>query len=192
MDALALVELDAVATGLRALDALVKKAPVTVLEANLIEPGRFLLLFAGEVAPVEASFAEAQEVGAGAVVDALFLPFAHPQMVPGLRGALALPPAPDTLGVVEASRVASALAACDACLKGADVSLVGLRVAGGLGGRGYFVLHGVQHDVDAAMEAAASVLGVRGALHRIERIARPHPEMVPFLLRPAPFAPGSL
>jgi hypothetical protein len=54
------------------------------------------------------------------------------------------------------------------------------------------VLHGVQHDVDAAMEAAASVLGVRGALHRIERIARPHPEMVPFLLRPAPFAPGSL
>lgn len=190
MDALALVELDAVATGLRALDALVKKAPVSVLEANLIEPGRFLLLFAGEVAAVDESFAAAREVGESGVVDALFLPFAHPAVLAGLRGHTASPTAPDTLGVVEASRVASALAACDQCLKDADVALVGLRVAGALGGRGYFIVHGAQHDVEAALDTARGVLEGRGAVHRIERIARPHPEMLPFLLRPAPFAPG--
>ena len=52
-DALALLELDAVASGLRALDALVKQAPVRVLEANLVEPGRFLILLCGPVAEVD-------------------------------------------------------------------------------------------------------------------------------------------
>ena len=52
-DALALLAYDSVATGLSALDTLVKEAPVTVLEANLVEPGRFLILFVGGVAEAE-------------------------------------------------------------------------------------------------------------------------------------------
>ena len=48
-DALGLVELGSLARGYRALDALTKRSPVTVLEANLVEPGKFLLLFCGGV-----------------------------------------------------------------------------------------------------------------------------------------------
>ena len=61
-DALALVEIDSVAIGLRAVDALVKRAPVRLMEANLIEPGRFLVLFEGGVAEVEESLAAARAV----------------------------------------------------------------------------------------------------------------------------------
>jgi microcompartment protein CcmL/EutN len=74
-------------------------------------------------------------------------------------------------------------------LKGARVSLTGLRVTGGLGGRAYFIVHGAQADVEAALELGASLLSARGHLHRVERIARPHPEMVTWLLRPPAFAP---
>ena len=87
-DALALVEIDSVARGLSALDALVKKAPVEVLEANLIEPGRFLILFAGGVAEVDESLREALARCEDAVVDQLFLPMAHPAIVAGLRGRM--------------------------------------------------------------------------------------------------------
>ena len=171
-DALALVEIDSVARGLSALDALVKKAPVEVLEANLIEPGRFLILFAGGVAEVDESLRD------------------DPAIVAGLRGRMVLKGADDldSLGVVEGRRVAGTLEAADRSLKDADVTLAGVRVSGGLGGRAYYVVFGAQHDVEAALDAGASVLNARGSLHRVERIARPHAEMVRWLLRPPPFA----
>lgn len=186
-DALALVEVDSVARGLRCLDALVKRAPVSVLEANLIEPGRFLLLFTGGVAEVDESYAEAIAAGEGCVVDRLFLANAHRGVLSGLRGHQDLRSADemDTLGVVEGRRVASTLQAVDRSLKDAHVSLAGLRVAGGLGGRAYYVVFGAQHDVEAALDVGATALGEN--LHRVERIARPHPDMVRWLLRPAPF-----
>lgn len=188
-DALALVEVDSVARGLRCLDALVKKAPVKVLEANLVEPGRFLILFEGGVAEVEESYAEAVAWAESGLVDRLLLPMVHRAVLSGLRGHTDLRSAEemDTLGVIEGSRVASTLEAADRSLKDADVNLAGLRVAGGLGGRAYYVVFGAQHDVEAALEAGQAVLEARSNLHRIERIARPHPELVAWLLRPPPF-----
>lgn len=190
VEALALLELCSLARGLRCLDALVKKAPVTVLEANLIEPGRFLILFAGGVAEVEESYAEAAAVGAGDVVDRMLLFDAHPDLVAGLRGAEQLASADemDCLGVIEGRRVASTLRACDRSLKDAYVTLAGLRITGGLGGKAYYLVYGAQHDVEAALEVGAAQLGEH--LCRAERIARPHEEMVAWLLRPTPFRVG--
>jgi len=188
-DALALVEVDAVASGLRTLDALVKRAEVHVLEANLVEPGRFLILFDGGVAEVEEAFDAALEQGGDAIVGRMKLPFAHPHLLRGLRGHenKAGADALDTLGVIEGTAVAAVLEACDRSLKEADVTLTGVRVAGALGGRAFYVVHGAQHDVEAAIEAGTAVLERHDRLHRTERIARPHPDMVPWLLRPAPF-----
>jgi len=189
-EALALVELDSVARGLAALDALVKKAPVDVLEANLIEPGRFLILLAGGVAEVQESHAEALARAEEGVVDQMLLPRAHEALLAGLRGRTVVGTADelDTLGVIEGRRVAGTLEAADRSLKDADVSLCGVRVAGGLGGRAYYVVSGAQHDVEAAIEAGRAILDERKTLHRVERIARPHPEMVRWLLRRPPFS----
>jgi len=188
-DALALLEVDAVATGLRTLDALVKRAPVHVLEANLVEPGRFLILFDGGVAEVEEAFDAAVEQAADGLKGKMLLPFAHEALLVGLRGHEVRVSADDydTLGVIEGSGVAATLEACDRALKEALVSLTGIRVAGGLGGRAFFVVHGEQHDVEAAVEAGERVLKAHDRFHRVECIARPHPDMVPWLLRPAPF-----
>ena len=186
-EALSLIEFASLARGLSALDALVKKAPVEILEANLVEPGKFLVLFAGGVAEVEESHAEALSVGDDEVLGAMLLPFAHPSLLAGLRGAVVRLSADelDSLGVIEGEAIAGTLHAADRALKNADVTLAGLLITGGLGGRAYFIVYGAQNDVEAAIEAAERVLGE--AVHRTERIARPHPEMVAWLLRPAPF-----
>lgn len=191
-DALALIEVDSVARGYQCLDALVKRAPVTVIEANLIEPGRFLILFGGGVGEVEESHKAALEMAEASVVDQLLLPMVHGAIPLGLAGRLDLRTADemDTLGVIEGRTVASTLLAADRSLKDADVTLAGLRVAVGLGGRAFYVVWGPQHDVEAAIEAGSAVLVGRNNLHRTERIARPHPEMVQWLLRPAPFRGG--
>jgi microcompartment protein CcmL/EutN len=132
------------------------------------------------------------------LVGKMMLPFAHQDLLSGLRGQEVRVGADDydTLGVVEGSCVSALLEACDRSLKEAMVALTGIRVAGGLGGRAFFVVHGEQHDVEAAIEVGGAVLSAHESLHRVECIARPHPDMVPWLLRPAPFRlpaqPGSL
>ncbi len=191
VEALALVELDSVARGLRAVDAMVKQARVTVHEANLIEPGKYLILFSGPVAEVEESFQAACDVADERLVERMLLPVVHPGLTRGLMGALDLDD-PDCVGVVEGKHVAGVLEACDRSLKDADVQLCGVRVAGALGGKAYYVLHGAQHDVEAALAAGERVLKKRGTLFAIERIARPHPEFLAWLLRPPPFQPGGL
>ncbi len=186
-EALSLVAFASLARGLRALDALVKKAPVEVLEANLVEPGKFLVLIAGGVAEVEEAHAEALLIGDDEVVGAMLLADAHPALLAGLRGHVARLSADelDCLGVIEGKAIPATLHAADRAIKDADVTLAGLRLTGGLGGRAYFIVYGAQHDVEASIEAAENILG--DACHRTERIARPHAEMVAWLLRPAPF-----
>ena len=70
--AIALVELNSIARGYRVLDALVKKSPVEILEANLVEPGIFLILFTGGVAEVEEAHTEALAVAAETLREEVF------------------------------------------------------------------------------------------------------------------------
>ena len=186
LDALALLEIRSVARGYRVLDALVKESPVRVLEANLIEPGRFLILTGGGVAEVEAAHRVGCEVAADEALDALFLPYAHRSLWTGLGGSQHVTDL-DAIGVIEGASIAGVLDACDQALKHADVALCGLRIATALGGKGYFVVHGAQDAVEAAIAIGAEALTQRGRRVCEEMIARPHPDFLSWLLRPAPF-----
>lgn len=183
-DALGLIELDGLARGWRALDAMVKESPVRVLGANLVEPGKFLILFGGGVEEVERAQARGLEVGADAVIDRLVLPFAHPRVWACLRGE-ELAGDVDCLGVLEGRTVAATLEAADAAAKGADVTLVALRVTPALGGRGWFAVTGAQTDVEAAVSIGVRRVGPR--VHRAEVIPAAHPEMLAHVLVAAPF-----
>jgi microcompartment protein CcmL/EutN len=158
--ALAMLELVDVPTGFAALDALAKEATVTVLAAGTVQCGRWLLLFAGEVLPVELSFDKAMAVAGDTLHDAVLLPHAEPRILPALDDGKPRFPAPgDALGVLSTSSSPTLLRAVDAALKGALVELVELRIAEGLGGRGLATLWGDQHDVQAALELATSAFG---------------------------------
>jgi microcompartment protein CcmL/EutN len=188
-DALALIELDSIASGLWVLDRMIKRAPIEVCEANLVEPGKFLILYSGGVAEVEEAQEAALSAAEGSCIQSMLLPFAHPSLLAGLRGAEVKKSADgyDCLGVIETVKVSGTLVACDRSLKDAAVDLVLIRVQGGLAGRAYFVFHGKQHDVEAAIQFGAAAAEEHGGLHRKEVIPRPHAEMVEWILRPAPF-----
>jgi microcompartment protein CcmL/EutN len=153
--ALAMLELADVPSGFVALDALTKEAPVVVIAAGTIQCGHWLVAFAGEVEPVELSFARATSRVPAAIVDAVLLAHAEPRILPALRdGTVHFPTRGDALGIVQTGSSPTLLRAVDAALKGALVELVELRVAEGLGGRGLASLWGKQHDVEAAIELA--------------------------------------
>ena len=163
--ALAMIELETVTCGLRALDALAKEAQVVVIASGTIQCGHYLIAFGGEVEPVMRSFQRAIAVSDVRVVDRALLADAEPRILPAFRdGDLRWPAPGDALGVVQSSSSPSILPALDAALKGSEVDLVELRLAEGLGGRAIATLWGEVHDVEAAMDLA------RGAFARqVER-----------------------
>ena len=177
--ALAMVELCDLPSGLVALDALAKEAPVVVVGAGTIHHGHFLIVFAGSVAEVEMSYARAIERAEAAIVDRVLLPDAEPRLLPALsRGERRPPLVGDALGMLEARSSPTLVGAVDAALKGTDVELVELRLAEGLGGKALASLWGYQHDVDAAVELAAKRLE-RGRFEGSSTtvIANAHPEV---------------
>jgi len=189
-DAVALLELTGVAAGYYVLDRMLKHSPVDIIEANLVEPGKFLVLYTGGVAEVEEAHNIVLQERANEIIEELVLPFAHPSLVSGLQGEELRQTADeyDCLGVVETVTVTGSLLGADRAIKDAGVSLVGIRVAGGLGGRAYFIVCGAQHDVEVALEVAEEQVNGKGGLRRRELIPRPHSDMIEWLLRPAPFS----
>ena len=157
--ALAMLLLTEVPAGLFVLDALVKEAYVTVLQTGTIQCGRYLILFGGEVEPVDRSFARAIEKGGGQVVDSVLLPHAEERLLPAIQDGVRRWPGPgDTLGMVQAATPPVLLRAVDAALKGALVDLVELRIGDGLGGKAIASLWGETHDVEAAIDLARASL----------------------------------
>ena len=66
--ALALLEFSSIAAGIEAADAMVKRAPIGVIRAGTVQPGKYLVLIGGEVADVEESLAAGREVGGAAAL----------------------------------------------------------------------------------------------------------------------------
>ena len=83
MDALAF-ELRSISRRLRALDAMVKKAPVTVLEANLVEPGTTSSSLLGGGRGRGGS--GGRQGRGDHVLDEMLLAYAHPSLLAGLAG----------------------------------------------------------------------------------------------------------
>jgi microcompartment protein CcmL/EutN len=157
-----MLQLTDIPAGLMALDALVKEAEVQVLATGTVQCGHYLIAFGGDVESTTRSFDRAMSVSGGMVADSVLLPDAEGRIVPAfLHGVVRPPSAGDALGVVQTSTCPLLLAAIDAALKGAEVDLVELRLADGLGGKALATLWGLVHDVEAAMDLVGRVASRR-------------------------------
>lgn len=174
--AIGAVETSSIAQGAVVADAMVKTAEVELLELGTLSPGKFWVLIGGEVATVRASFRRGVEVAADTLLDSLFIPQLHEQVMPALRGTAGAWDH-DALGIIETLTAASAIVAADQAAKAAGVVLRDLRLANGLGGKGVLYLTGAVSDVQAAVAAGrAEALG-KGLLARSVVIPRLHAQM---------------
>jgi len=173
--ALALLEFGSVAAGIIAGDAMVKRAPLSGLWAGTVQPGHYLVLVTGDTASVGEAIDAGVSVSGGALLDRVFLPDVHPDVVSAIRGA-AVAGSIEALGIVETTFAASTIEAADAGVKGAAVAIVELRVADGLGGKGYVLFGGAVPDVEAAVEIGSGRVAP-WRLIRATVIAHLHPEM---------------
>lgn len=177
--ALAVIELGSIARGHRVADAMLKRAPVALLRADFVSPGKYLVIVEGDVASVDEAFRCGVDVAGDQTVDKLFLAQPHDELGPAVRGEAAAHTGGGvhSLGVVETATVAATVLAADAALKAAMVRITEMQLGRGIGGKAFFTVTGLLGEVEAAVEAGLGVIeaaGVRGT----EIIPAPHEDLV--------------
>ncbi len=175
--ALGLIEVASVARGMVVADAMVKKALITLVQANPVTPGKYVVVIAGGEEEVSQSMDIGLELASDTLVDSLYLPKADSQLAPAIATQQVQVDEVQALGILETFSVASCVLAGDRAVKGAMVQLVQMRLARGLGGKAFFVLTGQLHQVEAGVEAGRGIIH-DGMLPTSEIIPRPHADFV--------------
>lgn len=173
--AVAILEFSSVAIGIQAGDAMVKRAQLEALRTGTAQPGKYLVLVAGDVGNVEEAVAAGDEIGSAHLVDIVFLPDIHPDVVAAIKGDRSLSDE-QSLGVIETTTVAGIIEAADAAVKAAAVTMSQIEMADGLGGKGYALFAGNLSDVEAAVEAGTQAVTSERLLAHVV-IAQLHEEM---------------
>ncbi len=179
-EVLGIIELDSIADGYLTLDAVIKAAPVSVLKAEMLNPGKFIIFLTGDVAAVEYSMDAGLEAGDERVLYHTLLKNLHSQVFPAFNepkigGSL------DALGIIETYTAASAIEAADRTAKAADIRVRSIVSGNETGGKGITTISGEIGDVEYAMESVLGYLSAKDQLCRRAVIPGPPVEMKGFL-----------
>jgi microcompartment protein CcmL/EutN len=179
--AIGFLEFSSIAKGIEAADAVLKAANVKLILAAPSCPGKYSLLFSGEVAAVAASMETGREIGDTFVVDSVVVPNIHPQVIKAI-GMSALPDELNAVGVMEFFSITAAIYAADAAVKAANVELMDIRLGTGIGGKSYVVLTGEVAAVRESVNCGVMAEGGGGLLVSSVVIPNPSPELFEALL----------
>ncbi|RLD14620.1 MAG: propanediol utilization protein [Caldiserica bacterium] len=174
--AIGLVELNSVAKGIETCDAMLKVAGVELVEAHPTCPGKYIILITGLLASVEEAVSKGIDIGGEYVVDRLIIPNVHPQVIPAIRGTTDVKEI-EAIGVIETFSISSCIIAADIARKAADVNLIEVRLAMGLGGKAYVTMTGEVGAVRTAVNAGCNALKGDGILISRTVIPKAHPGM---------------
>src|SRR5438034_740142 len=131
----------------------------------------------GDVAAVEAAVAAGVAGTRFSVIDSFVIPNLHEAVFPAISGVTKVEML-DALGIVESFSVASLIEGADAAVKAANVELIEIRLAMALGGKAFVTLTGNVAAVEAAVSAAADIVGRKGMLVNKVVIPSPRPELL--------------
>ncbi|MFT3962791.1 BMC domain-containing protein [Propionivibrio sp.] len=179
--AIGLIELNSIAKGIEAGDAMLKTAEVTLLVAKTICPGKYIVMVGGDVAAVQRSVAAGAGLAEHVLVDQFVIANIHASILPSISGVTPIDEM-RAVGVVETYSVGACIESADAAVKAANVVPIRTHLAFGIGGKCYYVLTGDVNDVNTAVNTGAGVAGDKGLLVQHTIIPRPHRQLVEALL----------
>ncbi len=181
MQTLGILELNSIAAGVEAGDAMLKAAYTKLVTARPVCPGKYIIMVSGDTAGVTASI-EAGKAAAGQnLVDSIVIPSLDDQVFPALACAV-VPEQKEAVGVVETFSLVAAVFAADAAVKAAGVDLIEIRLGTGLGGKSFVTMVGGTSEVKASVSAAKNCDEVQGMIVKTVVIPSLHPDMFKAIL----------
>lgn len=160
--AISMWEFASIAEGVLVADLIAKGAPVTSITTGTAQPGKYIVLVAGDTASVTVANEIVDAAGAATVIDHMFIADVAPEVADALvSDSASIGVVAEAAGIVETVSVAAAIEAADASVKDAQVTLSRLAMADGLGGKAFFVVDGSVGEVESSVSAAADRAGER-------------------------------
>jgi len=181
LETVGFLELNSIAKGIEAADIMLKTAAVELVFAKACCPGKYIILVSGEVAAVKASVEAGADLGAQYVVNKLLIPRVHTQVIKAINQA-AVPDGVNAVGVLEFFSVTDSILGADAAVKAANVTLIDVRLATGIGGKSFVILTGDTAAVEEAVACGAESGIENGMLVNKVVIPNPRPEIFESLL----------
>lgn len=181
MISIGFLELNSIAKGVEVADIVLKTAEVSMIFAKAGCPGKYYILFHGDVAAVKASIDAGKALGKEHIVDDCVIPNIHPQVVKAIN-MTNMPEAYSAIGVMEFYSVTASVYGADAAVKAADVDLIEVRLGTGIGGKSFVVLTGEVAAVREAVNCGIHTPNAEGMLLSSVVIPSPHPELLETLI----------
>ena len=170
--AIGIVEYKTVSAGVVAADAMVKTSDISVIEAQTVCPGKYIIIVTGDLSAVDAAVNTARVQHGEQLISSFVLGNPHESIFPAIYGATEIEEV-SALGVLETYDAASMVVAADEAAKTAIVDLVEIRLARGMCGKSYMMITGEIAAVQAAIERAKQTVGQEGMYLDSSVIAHP-------------------
>ena len=151
--AIGMIEYTTVSSGMQAADTVVKTADVEIIEASTVCPGKYMVIFAGDLSSVRAAVDNCKTKHPARLIDSFVLGNPHKDLLPAICGATEVSEV-EALGVFETYSAAAAVVAADNTVKTSLVQLIEVRLARGMCGKSYVLVTGSISAVTSAIEKA--------------------------------------
>ena len=172
VSALGLVEYLKIPTGMMAADKMSKTSNIDIIHAATVCPGKYIVLFKGNLSDVKAAI-EGGTIGfEHNVIDSFLLGNPTEQIYGAISGSTSVE-IKGAVGIVESYSVASIIEAADIAAKTSAVTLVEVRLARGMCGKNFFIINGELSAVEMSVENAKKHLMESGMLLDSAVIANP-------------------
>ena len=165
IQAVGMIEFNSIAVGIQAADTMVKAAQVETLMQKTICPGKYVVALYSSVSAVQAAIDAGMASGVDTVVDHFVIPNIDPSVIAAMGNSL-----PDArgsaIGIIETFSAASCIVASDVAVKTADVGLLEVRIAMGVGGKAFCIMSGDVGPVEMSVAAGSASAREKGLLVR--------------------------
>ena len=179
--AIGLVEYKTIPKGIEAADGMLKASEVQLLFSSPICPGKYVSVICGEVDAVRTAVNRAVAIGDLFTIDSHVIPNVHPSVIPAITATVEIAKV-EALGVVETISAIAAIKAGDVAAKAAGVRLVEIRIARGLGGKGFVLFTGDLGSVETSVRACEKELGDKGGIVSSSVIPSPHRDLISYVM----------
>ena len=166
--AIGMAEYQTVSAGIKAADLMIKTADVEVIEAQVVCPGKYIIILSGDLSAVDAAENNLGEK----MIDKFVLGNPDDSIFPAIYGANEIKNR-NALGTLETYSVAAMIVAADTAAKTAEVELIEMRLARGMCGKSYMLITGEVAAVSAAIDRAIETAGDKGMFLDSSVIANP-------------------
>ena len=175
------LEYISVGKGIEAADLISKNTAIEILLSAPNCPGRYQILFTGDVDAVKQAVKLAEDSADFNFLDSLVIPRIEDKVISAIYSP-GVTDIKEGLGIFETMTMTATIEGADAMVKNADVDIIELRLGKGLAGKSYVTVTGTLHDLKTGMDAALETVKDRGVLISSVIIPSLNPELIKHLI----------